>query len=278
MQIRRHLADRLGEPIHLNLLSLLVLAFGDIRAKIDFDLISRRPYAFGVLKAADILRGFRMSGPLYALEFGVASGDGLISMARIAERVTKATGVEINVVGFDTGTGLPPPRDYRDHPEYYATSDYPPIDKERLKATLPRNYSIVYGDINDTVREFLDHLSGVVGFVSIDVDYYWSARESLRILSAQEPEKYLPVIPVYFDDVLRETMNSSCGELLSIAEFNATNPMRRIEPFTGLRKSRIFKNAPYLDQMHALHVLDHVLRSVEGQSVREQQVLENRYL
>ena len=84
-----------------------MIAFGGFRAKVEFDLVSRRPYAFGVLKAADMFRAFQLSGTLYALEFGVASGDGLISMARIAHRVTRVTGVEIKVVGFDTGTGLP---------------------------------------------------------------------------------------------------------------------------------------------------------------------------
>ena len=185
----RKLADRLGEPIHLNLLSLLVIAFGGFRAKVEFDLVSRRPYAFGVLKAADTFRAFQLSGTLYALEFGVASGDGLISMARIAQRVTRVTGVEIKVVGFDTGTGLPQPRDYRDHPEHFMTGDYAPTDKDQLIRRLPENCSVRYGDISATVDEFLNNLRGVIGFVSVDVDYYWSAKEMLTNLLRDRCEK-----------------------------------------------------------------------------------------
>jgi len=276
--LKNQLADRLGEPVHLNLLSLFVMLFGSYRTKIEFDLISRRPYAFGVSKAADIFQSFRLSGPLYALEFGVAGGDGLINMARIAQKITQSTGVDIRVVGFDTGEGLPPPRDYRDHPEHYAAGDYPPIDKERLLQKLPRNCSLIYGDIAQTVGEFLERLNGTTGFVSVDVDYYWSAKEALRVLSAQDPTKYMPLVPIYFDDVLQETMNSYCGERLTIHEFNQAHPMRKIEPYTAFGQKRIFKNAPFIQQMYSLHVFDHPARSVAGQNVREAKVLANRYL
>ena len=38
----RHLRDRLAEPLHLNLISLFVQAFGSFRAKVAFDLVERR--------------------------------------------------------------------------------------------------------------------------------------------------------------------------------------------------------------------------------------------
>jgi hypothetical protein len=52
-----------------------------------------------------------------AAEFGVANGAGLLNMCEIAARVTRETGVGFRIVGFDAGTGLPQPIDYRDHPE-----------------------------------------------------------------------------------------------------------------------------------------------------------------
>ena len=50
-KIKFQLKDRLGEPLHLNLLSLVVRLFGSFRAKVAFDLVERRKYAFPLLKA-----------------------------------------------------------------------------------------------------------------------------------------------------------------------------------------------------------------------------------
>ena len=64
------------------------------------------------------------------------------------------------MVGFDTGTGLPHPRDYRDHPEHFMTGDFAPTDKDQLIRRLPENCSVRYGDISATVDEFLNNLPG----------------------------------------------------------------------------------------------------------------------
>ena len=37
------------------------------------------------------------------VEFGVATGAGLMNMASIARRVMEATGVAVKIYGFDTG-------------------------------------------------------------------------------------------------------------------------------------------------------------------------------
>jgi hypothetical protein len=59
------------------------------------------------------------------VEFGVASGAGLTNIVEIAKKVTRCTGVEFTIYGFDTGQGMPPARDYRDHPELYRSSSSP---------------------------------------------------------------------------------------------------------------------------------------------------------
>ena len=53
---RRLLVERLGEPLHLNAISLFVALFGGTRAKIDFDLVVRQQFAFPMLYAADLAR------------------------------------------------------------------------------------------------------------------------------------------------------------------------------------------------------------------------------
>ena len=54
---RRILRERLTEPLHLNVASLFVAAFGSVRSKIAFDLIQRPHYAYGLLEAADQIIG-----------------------------------------------------------------------------------------------------------------------------------------------------------------------------------------------------------------------------
>src|SRR5438874_1170570 len=98
----RILRERLTEPLHLNFLSLLVWAFGSYRAKVAFDLVVRQWNAYGVLKAADHARELGINR-VSVLEFGVAAGAGLMNLAEIARRVTRVTGVQFSLYGFDTG-------------------------------------------------------------------------------------------------------------------------------------------------------------------------------
>jgi hypothetical protein len=48
------MGDRFCEPLHLNLISALVGVLGNHRAKVAFDLVRRRHYAYSVLRAADL--------------------------------------------------------------------------------------------------------------------------------------------------------------------------------------------------------------------------------
>ncbi|TIN11635.1 hypothetical protein [Mesorhizobium sp.] len=260
-------------------MSLMVRAFGSFSARVAFDLVSRRPYAFGVLEGAQIAKRFGYSGRLLALEFGVAGGDGLFNLARIAKEASAITGQDIQVVGFDSGQGLPASLDYRDHPELYKAGDYPPIDKDRLIAALPANCKLIYGDIAETALPFLSSLEDTaVSFVSIDVDYYSSATDCLRAIGGATREALLPYLPIYFDDTLKPSHCSWAGERLSVREFNEQNPMRKIEPYTGLRGRRIMKRARWIDQMYALHTLDHPLRTVVAANNVDIKKLSNRYL
>ena len=259
---RHHLTDGLNTPGHILVLAALTAAFGGLRSKINFDLFERREYAFGILKAADLARSLGIPA-ITVCEFGVASGGGLRCMCRIASAVEKITGVKIKVVGFDTGRGMPRGKDFRDHPEYYFEGDYAPPDFDYVRRSLPSNGALVLGEIGETLPAWLSSFNDVIGFVSIDVDYYSSAIDCLRLFETS-PEFLLPCTPVSFDDVLKENHNPWAGELLAINEFNASNPVRKIAPYTNLRGSRIMKNASWLNQMFALHVLDHPKRSVEN--------------
>ncbi len=249
--------ERLAEPIHLNLASAFVAAFGSYRTKIDFDLIRRRHYAYATLTAADLARQ-RGIDSITIAEFGVASGDGILNLCEIARHLSTLTGVEIKVVGFDSGRGMPPPRDYRDHPDLYQAGDFP-MNVERLVAALPPKAELFLGELRETVPRFARRLSAhsPLGFAAIDIDYYSSAVEALALLSDKEPQKYLPTTLLYLDDINDISNSRFTGELLAVEEFNADHPMRKIDRHRFLRGQRLFKSAGWIDQIFVLHVLDH---------------------
>ena len=275
-KLQKVFVERLTEPLHLNVMSLFVALFGDYRAKVAWDLVVRQQYAFPILYAADAAKkhGFRQ---VTVVELGVAGGAGLLNMCRIAERSRAATGIDIRVVGFDGGKGMPPAVDYRDLPEHFQEGDFP-MDFPRLRASLPPYAELIIGDVAETVPEFASKLSpeAPLGFVAVDVDYYSSAKVAMQILSG-DVRGLLPLIPVYLDDIGVDGSNPWTGELLAVNEFNAEHEMRKIAPFTLLRSRRIFKNTQWIDRMFAAHIHDHPLRSAAVRRPK-QWVLGNEYL
>jgi hypothetical protein len=270
---KRILRERLAEPLHLNLVSAGVALLGSFRTKVDFDLVMRAHHAFALLKAADWAKKYDIRR-VTAVEFGVANGAGLLNMCEVGRRVTEATGINFDFVGFDGGAGLPPPRDYRDHPEYYSKGDYPMQSPDKLIASLPENAQLILGDIHETVRRFTP--PSPVGFVSVDVDYYYSAVDALNLLEG-DPENYLPWIIIYLDDVDHDGHNQHSGEMLAIQEFTERHPLRPITPYNSLRPRRLFQRALWIDHMYMAHIFDHQIRTRaierEGKAV-----LDNPYL
>lgn len=257
---RRAAVDRLTEPLHLNLISLGVAAFGGVRAKTAFDLLVRRQHAYGLLKAADDARA-RGLARVTVVELGVASGTGLLNICELGARVTKETGVELRIAGFDTGEGMPPPTDYRDHPELYKEGWFP-MDRGALEASLPYGAELHVGPIAQTMAEFVATLGpdAPLGFATIDVDFYSSTKDALRLFEGRA-DGYLPCLPVYVDDLALATHTRFAGELLAIREFNAEHAFRKLDWDWNLPNSRVFKRAEWLTHMFKLHVLDHPERS-----------------
>lgn len=253
------IANRLTEPLHILAASAAVAIFGTFRARVAFDLIFPPAYAYCMLQAAEQARALGQSR-ITIVEFGVASGAGLLAMCRIARAVTAATKVDIDVVGFDREGGMPPPADYRDHPELWQAGDFA-ADHSQLRAALPSNARLIMGDVAETVAAFLQGLSpgAPLGFVSLDVDYYSSASQALRVFEGPA-SAYLPWTCLYADDVVYPSNNRWCGELLAIDEFNEGHAARKIDRWHFLPAFRLIKNARWLHQVYFVHVLDHARR------------------
>lgn len=273
---KRIFYERLTEPIHLNALSLVVALIGSFRLKVAFDLVLRSHTAYSMLKCADLAKKIGIQR-VTVIEFGVAAGAGLLNMCAIGRRVTEATGVALDIYGFDTGAGMPPPRSYKDHPELYQAGDFP-MDVDVLRSRLPVNARLVIGPISETVPPFLASvdLTCPIGFVAIDVDYYYSTKDALGVLSGAATS-YLPRVLIYLDDVEDESHNRFAGELAAIHEFNQENEIRKIDRNAFLRGYRVFRNARWIDHMFTMHVFDHPIRSTLRQP-RDKVVLTNPYV
>jgi hypothetical protein len=254
----RILRERLTEPVHLNLASLFVAVCGSFRNKVDFDLVQRPHYAYGLLAAAEQAREQGLEA-ITAVEFGVASGEGLLNLCSIAERMTNATGIKVKIAGFDSGTGMPPPIDYRDHPEEFRSGDFP-MEHDKLRSRLPANCRLILGPVKETVPEYL--ASGLspeapLGFAAFDLDYYTSTSEAFGLLADPDPAKYIFLPMLYFDDIVLPNYNEWAGELLAIRDFNRAHELRKIESYRFLRSRRMLKNARWIDQIYLLHLFDH---------------------
>jgi hypothetical protein len=252
----------LNQPLHMMAIEAAVKCFGSFRAKEQLGLIQPRPnYAYGLLRAADQCRwlGIRKTT---VIEFGVAAGAGLMAMINIAEQVTRQTGVEFRIVGFDSGQGLPHFEGYKDHPELWIPGDFAMPDRTQLERRVQGRAELVFGDIADTVAPFIQTLTSdaPLGFISVDVDLYSATVSALRVLTG-EPEKYNPAIAVYLDDFTTYFGNRWCGELAAVEEFNTAQDYRKIDKDYTLPGRRPHKSMSWYNRMFVAHVLDHDLRT-----------------
>ena len=235
--------------------------------------IHKRPwYAYGLLKAAELAKknGYKR---FTAIEFGVASGRGIKIMYEYKKEIEKILDIKIDIVGFDTGKGMPRTNDYRDFPDKYHEGDFPMIDLNKIKAM---NCNIVLGDLKKTIQSFKKKLNkeSPIGFFAMDVDIYSSTKSALNLFN-ENSIFYLPFIFCYFDESSgRHHFTKFAGELLAIEEFNnhKKNKFRKIDIDRGVWNDH--KLIPYqiwYDRCFILHVFDHKLR--QKTEVRKQRII-----
>jgi len=217
----------------------------------------RPTYTWGVLQAAYLAKtlGYKR---ISVIEFGVAGGNGLVSLEETARRVEPMFGVTIDVYGFDTGEGLPPADDYRDMPNIYTGGTYR-MDEEGLRARLT-TAKLILGDIKLTLPEFLKTKPAPVGFISVDVDLYTSTVDTLKILDA-DSSLLLPRVHCYFDDIMGCSCAEFLGERLALNEFNENHARAKISPIFGLWNyvPRRYSGEIWVHMIYMAHLLDHPL-------------------
>jgi hypothetical protein len=217
----------------------------------------RQSYAWGVLQGVNLARALGVDR-VSVIEFGVAGGNGLVALERIAERVEKIFPIAIDIYGFDSGAGLPRSRDHRDVPNLTSEGLYT-MDRAKLGQRL-RRAQLVLGPINDTMAGFLKSAPAPVAFVGCDLILYTSTVHALKLLDA-DARMLLPRVHWYCDDVLGFTFGDHNGERLAISEFNAAHEMRKVSPIYGLKHymPTRFANESWLDKYWIAHIFDHPL-------------------
>jgi hypothetical protein len=255
---RSSFLTRLGMEPPFRILVRALLKHLNVSAKTRalWELSKRPAYSLGVLTAAE--QALTQKVPeISVIEFGVACGDGLITLETESEAVERETGIHIKVYGFDAGPqGLPTfIGDYRDHPDAWQPGDFP-MNEAALRSRLTKRTTLVLGNVRDTIPGFFNEFQPPpVGFASFDLDLYSSTRDALQIFCVPDT-RMLWHVPLYFDDIEFLFNHKYAGELLAIDEFNVRSSRVKIDRWYGVRQGRPFPERPFLDKLYVAHDLE----------------------
>lgn len=252
-QISRVLQE---QPFRLATWAWLRAFSRNVETRANWGISARPEYLFGLYHAA--LQAKLEGAPAFsALEFGVATGRGLLALQNEAIAVEAALGIKIEVYGFDSGGGLPTLiGDHRDHPDEWRPGDFP-MDVPALRAKLDvRRTKLILGDVAETVPSFTQEAKHApIGFVSFDLDLYSSTRDAMKIF-ADDLRKSLFRVMLYFDDIVSIFNNIWSGELLAIEEFNENSTKFKIDKWHGIKHDKPFPERKYWDKFFVAHDLD----------------------
>jgi hypothetical protein len=202
---------------------------GDYIFRLSIGAVDRPHYGHLLLNAVQLANRLGHSA-ISAIEYGVAGGSGLISLEYHASEIEKLFPVKIQIYGFDTGKGLPPPRDYRDLP-YHWKQGFFQMDEKKLRKTLKKT-KLVLGDIEHTSVDFFQKFTPAsIGAIIHDFDFYSSTAKGLQML--EDPRYYLPRVFCYFDDIIGDEIslyNDFSGQRLAINQFNLNHEYIKICP------------------------------------------------
>lgn len=214
-------------------------------------------YAYGLLQATFLASRLNRTH-LAAIELGVAGGNGLVELERLAQLLTEPHGLALDVVGFDLGTGMPRPLDFRDMPCVWQEGFFQ-MDERALRSRL-RDAKVILGDVAFTGPQYLAAHHAPIGFMSFDLDYYSSTTAAINAFLEAPTEHYLPRVICYFDDTVgphEELHSEFTGELLAIREFNDRHLDRKLGRIHGLRSKLAPIEGTWIEGIFVLHLFEH---------------------
>jgi hypothetical protein len=193
---------------------------GGFRLRLSLDALPYPPYAYGMLNAAIQAKEMGLTR-ISAIEFGVASGNGMLAMEDLAKEIENEIGITFELFGFDTSLGLPSSSDYRDQLYFWPKGGFP-MDLVALRAKLSRS-ELIIGDVAETTTTFFSNYNPPpIGFIAFDLDYYSSTKSAFNIFN-NNYDFFMPRVECYMDDVGSYEVlsaNSGTGVLKAIHDFN----------------------------------------------------------
>lgn len=209
---------------------------GSFAFRMKINALRRVPYAYICFNAALLAKKLGYER-ISVIEYGAGEGSGLLSLEEYTEQIEKILGIQIDIYGFDTGQGLPKPKDYRDLP-YHWKEGFFSMNKNDLLKKL-KKAKLILGNIEETSKTFFsDYKPAPIGAVIHDFDYYTPTKIALSMMKGNI-NFFLPRVFSYFDDTIGteiELFNDYTGERLAINEFNLNNPDIKIStPYHFLR-------------------------------------------
>jgi hypothetical protein len=164
--------------------------------------------------------------------------------------------VDIELYGFDLGSGLPRPCDYRDMPHYFKAGLYP-MDRRSLQRKLKRARLVIGGVKDNCTTFFHEYNPAPVGCIFHDLDFYSSTTEALTLFDA-DATHFLPRVFMYFDDIVGDDTwlcNNYTGERLAIADFNQNHRAKKIAKNYHLRAR--YPTISWSYQIYIYHDFEH---------------------
>jgi hypothetical protein len=221
-----NLADRFVDlstrplPLRALIMRKLLQRFpvGSWQTRMRCGALARPHYAWSLYYAAlDASRlGYRA---MTVIELGVAGGNGLLCLCDYAQEIRRICGIDVRIVGFDSGGGLPVTSDIRDLHYLWPPGSFE-MDRAALEKRLAGRAQLVLGNVSETVPHWQPPADAPLGFVIFDLDLYSSTRDSLPLLTKAN---VLPRIWCYFDDIFgfpEMALTDFIGEGAAVREFN----------------------------------------------------------
>ncbi len=190
--------------------------------------------------------------------------------------IEKALGIEILVVGFDSGSGLPASGDPRDILYCWPEGSFV-MNRAALEKRIGGQAQLVLGDVSKTVANWQPDPRAPLGAVRFDLDYYSSTMSALPVLTK---ENVLPRVWCYFDDICagpEEAVIDIVGERAAISEFNLSPDRKKLNDKISL--AHCFKGIQpqsWHRHIYIYHRIDHPNYNVCITKYRDQLQLASR--
>ena len=220
------------EPARIKLTRKVIKRFNllSYQDRVAIGAVDRPTYAYCIFQAARLASLLNYK-KISIIEFGCGGGNGLVVAEKHVAEVEKLFSLKLELYGFDMGSGLPKPKDYRDIPHYFKGGLYK-MDIDAVQRRL-KSAKLVIGDVKDTCLTFFEKYNPApIGCIFHDLDYYSSTSDSFTLFDAGS-SNFLPRVFMYFDDIIGDDVwlsNDYTGERLAINEFNAKHELQKICP------------------------------------------------